>query len=81
MKHLPHVEYVEEETYARMNQCSMSWAVDRIDQVSSRLNCQYNPGNLGAGSDIYILDTGEHNSYVGCLLWFLLRLRNFLFLS
>lgn len=53
------MEYVEEETLARGTQsCAISWGVDRIDQVSSTLDCRYNPLSQGEGSDIYILDSG-----------------------
>ena len=59
MKHADYVEYVEEETYATVSQsCLLSWGLDRIDQISSTLDCMYNPGDHGEGSDIYILDTG-----------------------
>ena len=49
------VEFVEEETYAYG---SISWALDRIDQVSSTLDGVYDPCGAGVGVDIYILDTG-----------------------
>ena len=60
MKHVDYVEYVEEETYATVSQsCPLSWGLDRIDQISSTLDCIYNPGDHdGEGTDIYILDTG-----------------------
>ena len=50
------MEFVEEETYAYGS--SISWALDRIDQVSPTLDGVYNPCGTGAGVDIYILDTG-----------------------
>ena len=60
MKHFDGVEYIEEETYAKISQsCPLSWGLDRIDQISSTLDCTYNPGDHGEGSDIYILDTGK----------------------
>ena len=39
----------------------MSWAVDRIDQVSSVLDNQpYTPCECGNGVDVYVLDTGKN---------------------
>lgn len=49
------MEFVEEETYARG---SLSWAIDRIDQVGSTLNGVFSPCGTGLGVDIYILDSG-----------------------
>ncbi|XP_019849384.1 PREDICTED: uncharacterized protein LOC100638844 [Amphimedon queenslandica] len=48
--------FIEEETYASID---MSWAVDRVDQVSSVLDNQpYTPCECGNGVDVYVLDTG-----------------------
>ena len=60
MKHLEGVEYIEEETFARTDGETISWALDRIDQREGDLDGIYNPGpgRDGEGVDIYILDTG-----------------------
>ena len=55
IKDLDNVEFVEEETFA---EASLSWALDRIDQVSPVLDGIFEPGGDGEGVDIYILDTG-----------------------
>ena len=55
IKNLENVEFVEEETFA---EASLSWALDRIDQVSPVLDGIFEPGRDGEGVDIYILDTG-----------------------
>ena len=55
IKDLDNVEFVEEETFA---EASLSWALDRIDQVSPVLDGKFEPGGDGEGVDIYILDTG-----------------------
>ena len=55
IKDLDDVEFVEEETFA---EASLSWALDRIDQVSPVLDGIFEPGRDGEGVDIYILDTG-----------------------
>ena len=50
--------FIEEETYASID---VSWAVDRIDQVSSPLdNKPYTPCECGNGVDVYVLDTGKN---------------------
>lgn len=78
MKNLNNVEYVEEETYATKSQScsSFSWGLDRIDQVSSALNCRYNPGDKGEGSDIYILDTGLSENARTSILTKLFKIAN-----
>uniref|UniRef100_A0A1X7VDP5 Peptidase S8/S53 domain-containing protein n=1 Tax=Amphimedon queenslandica TaxID=400682 RepID=A0A1X7VDP5_AMPQE len=54
--HQKGIEFIEEETYASID---MSWAVDRVDQVSSVLdNKPYTPCECGNGVDVYVLDTG-----------------------
>ena len=55
IKNLDNIEFVEEETFA---EASLSWALDRIDQVSPVLDGIFEPGGDGEGVDIYILDTG-----------------------
>ena len=55
IKDLDNVEFVEEETFA---EASLSWALDRIDQVSPVLDGIFEPGGDGEDVDIYILDTG-----------------------
>ena len=58
MKHQLGVEYIEEEAFATMS--AVSWAVDRVDQVSSVLdNEPYSPCECGSGVDVYVLDTGK----------------------
>ena len=59
VKDLDNVEFVEEETYA---EGTLSWALDRIDQVSSTLNGKFEPYGDGEGVDIYILDSGKNNT-------------------
>ena len=56
IKDLDNVEFVEEETFA---EASLSWALDRIYQVSPVLDGIFEPGGDGEGVDIYILDTGK----------------------
>ena len=60
VKHLEGVEYIEEETFARADEETNSWALDRIDQREGDLDGIYDPGpgRDGEGVDIYILDTG-----------------------
>ncbi|XP_019861679.1 PREDICTED: uncharacterized protein LOC109590200 [Amphimedon queenslandica] len=56
MQHEDNIEFIEKENYASID---MSWAVDRIDQVSSVLdNRPYTPCECGNGVDVYVLDTG-----------------------
>ena len=55
IKDLDNVDFVEEETFA---EASLSWALDRIDQVSPVLDGIFEPGGDGEGVDIFILDTG-----------------------
>ncbi|XP_041379535.1 LOW QUALITY PROTEIN: proteinase R-like, partial [Gigantopelta aegis] len=65
IKDLDNVEFVEEETFA---EASLSWALDRIDQVSPVLDGIFEPEGDGEGVDIYILDTGinvNHNEFDG----------------
>ena len=56
------VSLVEEDQYVRGGQArtEVAWGLDRIDQVSNRLDFRFNvPCNLtGKGVDVYILDTG-----------------------
>ncbi|XP_019849379.1 PREDICTED: uncharacterized protein LOC100633843 isoform X3 [Amphimedon queenslandica] len=57
LKHQLGVEYIEQEAFATMS--AVSWAVDRVDQVSSVLDNQpYTPCECGNGVDVYVLDTG-----------------------
>lgn len=60
VKHFENVDYIEEETMARGAGTTASWALDRIDQISSSGDNAYNPGTGrdGSGVDIYIFDTG-----------------------
>ena len=59
------MEFVEEETFA---EASLSWALDRIDQVSPVLNGIFEPDGDGEGVDIYILDTGKKDDFECTLL-------------
>ena len=63
VKDLENVEYVEEETMASGAATTSSWALDRIDQTSSKGDNSYDPGTGrdGSGVDIYVLDTGLKN--------------------
>ena len=65
IKDLANVESVEEETFA---EASLSWALDRIDQVSPILDGIFEPGCDGEGVDIYILDTGKEECFK-CVLF------------
>ena len=56
IKDLDNVDFVEEETFAKV---SLLWALDRIDQVSPVLDGIFEPVGDGDGVDIYILDTGN----------------------
>ena len=60
IKDLDNVKFVEEETFA---EASLSWALDRIDQVSPVLDGIFEPGGDGYGVDIYILDTGNEECF------------------
>ena len=68
IKDLENVEFVEEETFA---EASLSWALDRIDQVSPVLDGIFEPGGDGEGVDIYILDTGKEAYYEHLLCIFI----------
>ena len=59
------MEFVEEETFAEV---SLSWGLDRIDQVSPVLDGIFEPGVDGEGVDIYILDTGKEECFESVLL-------------
>jgi subtilisin family serine protease len=56
-------------TSARLEQCSdtasdpLLWHLDRIDQAVPRLDGRYDPVNGGAGSVIYVMDTGVMASH------------------
>ena len=58
------MEFVEEETFVK---ASLSWALDRIDQVSPILDGIFEPGRNGTGVDIFILDTGNEE-YFKCVI-------------
>ena len=60
VKELENVEYIEEETMVRGTGATASWALDRIDQISSTGDDAYDPGTGrdGSGVDIYIFDSG-----------------------
>ena len=60
IKDLDNVDFVEEETFA---EASLSWALDRIDQVSPVLDGIFEPGGDGEGVDIYILDSGNQECF------------------
>ena len=65
IKEFDNVEFVEEETFAK---ASLSWALDRIDQVSPYLDGIFEPGRDGEGVDIFILDTGNEEYFEHVLL-------------
>ena len=60
VRHLPGVEYIEEEGFAVGDQSDdvLPWHVDRIDQKHLPLDSLYSPIGDGHGVDVYILDTG-----------------------
>ena len=60
MRHLPGVEYIEEEGFVTgdQNDDILPWHVDRIDQKHLPLDQIYSPIGDGQGVDVYILDTG-----------------------
>jgi subtilisin family serine protease len=37
---------------------SISWGIDRIDQLSSTLSLTYSPAYMGTGVDVFVIDTG-----------------------
>ncbi|XP_071852790.1 aqualysin-1-like [Apostichopus japonicus] len=51
------VEYVEEDGVARK---AYSWGIDRVNQISASLdnNKDYTTGSLGAGANVFVIDTG-----------------------
>ena len=60
---------------ARLEQCdegevpsSLLWHLDRIDQIAPSLDGRYDRSNRGAGSVIYVMDTGvlaSHSEFAG----------------
>ena len=60
MRHLPGVDYIEEEGFAVGDQDDsiLPWQVDRIDQKELPLDYNYSPIGDGHGVDVYILDSG-----------------------
>jgi subtilisin family serine protease len=59
------LEYVEVDQVVSV---SYSWGIDRIDQRSLPLDSQYNPAQTGAGSTVYVVDTGvriTHSEFGG----------------
>lgn len=53
---MPEVDYLEEEGYAEAT--TEEWHLDRLDQISSTLDNQFQPIGDGTGVDVYILDSG-----------------------
>ena len=60
VRHLPGVDYIEEEGFAVGDQDDtiLPWHVDRIDQKFLPLDFNYSPIGDGRGVDVYILDSG-----------------------
>ena len=60
MRHLPGIDYIEEEGFAVGDQDDtiLPWHLDRIDQRSLPLDYNYSPIGDGHGVDVYILDSG-----------------------
>jgi subtilisin family serine protease len=56
----PEVEFIEKDQIAHINvtQKNATWGLDRIDQVSSRMDGNYNFDYTGAGVNVYVIDTG-----------------------
>ena len=52
------MEYIEEETYAKADQTSIPWYLDRIDQRSQKLDGLYKNDYTGEDVYIYVIDTG-----------------------
>lgn len=49
-----------------INEPTITWNIDRTDQANLPLDGQFNPPGFGAGTHIYIVDTGfriEHNEF------------------
>lgn len=65
----PRVLRVEKNHWGRTSttQSNPGWALDRIDQSSLMLNSAYTYNNNGAGSTIYIIDTGLDLSKAGVI--------------
>lgn len=62
----PGVLYVEPDrvVHAASVPNAMSWGLDRIDQRSLPLDSSFTPGGTGAGTWIYIIDSGIRYSHV-----------------
>jgi subtilisin family serine protease len=60
LRHLPGVEYVEQDGRAEAwtTQSPVTWGLDRIDQRSLPLSNSYTYNSTGAGVYAYVIDTG-----------------------
>ena len=59
VRNLPHVDFIEEEGMAvGVQDESLSWHLDRLDQQTLPLDLTYSPIGDGKGVDVYILDSG-----------------------
>ena len=47
-----------------MEGSALGWHLDRIDQMSSKLDNTFAPGGTGEGVDIYVLDSGINTKHV-----------------
>ncbi|HEY5933428.1 MAG TPA: S8 family serine peptidase [Kofleriaceae bacterium] len=62
----PGVLYVEEDTpvYASAVQANPTYGLDRIDQASLPLDGMYNYASTGAGTTVFVIDTGINTTHV-----------------
>ncbi len=67
----PQIAYIEPDAVVELHDTQLnppSWGLDRIDQADLPLNQSYTYPNVGAGVNIYILDTGirlTHSDFGG----------------